>query len=183
MGREQRALALVGVCIALTIVGGFVMTWFHLTLGEVTGAIDLHGSTFCDAGQCHRAGLGATGFYGDNAAMTLWGSVAFALFAASQVALRLVRGYPSAKWTKKGYFWGVTMAGTVLTTAYLFPPDAAGKLAHAAVERTWAPLVLAIGQICGIVAVYYAGDSTYDDDVGEYKPIVVAKQAGKPPTG
>jgi hypothetical protein len=75
------------------------------------------------------------------------------------------------------------MAGTVLTTAYLFPPEGAGPLAQAAVERTWGPLVLTIAQIAGIFAVHYAADGGYDDDAGEYKPVVVAKSglAAKPP--
>jgi hypothetical protein len=160
------------------------MTWFHISAGDASAAISLHGQEVCAAGACHHAGLGSTGFYGDNAAFTLWGSVAFALVAASQVALKLMRGFPSAKFTKKGYFWGVTMAGTVLTTAYLFPPEGVGPLANVAVERTWGPLVLTIAQIAGIFAVHYAADGGYDDDVGEYKPVVIAKPgiAPKPPT-
>jgi hypothetical protein len=183
VNREQRALVLAGVAVAFTILGGFLMSWFHLATpdGTATATIGLSGQEICVDSVCHHAGLNSTGFYGDNAAMTLWGSVAFTLFACAQVLLRLLRGMPSAKWTKKGYFWGVTMAGTVLTTAYLFPPDAAGKLLHATTERTWAPLILAIAQFAAIFVVYYSADAPHDDDVGEYKPIVIAKVAGVPP--
>ena len=177
-------MLLAGVALVATVLGCFVLPWFHITAPGATESIDLQSATICVAGACHHTGLSGTGFYSDNVMITLWGSVLFALFVCAQVASRVLRGF--AKATKKGYFWGVTMCGTVLTTAYIFVPDATGPLVGGVVERTWAPLVLAIGQIAGLVAVHFASDATFDDDVGEYKPVVITKPrtapAAKPPT-
>jgi hypothetical protein len=100
----------------------------------------------------------------------------FALVVAIELVFVLTGGAVPLKRVRWGYGVGMTALLCALAIAYVMPPE----LKNAVVHRTWAPVLMMIGVIAGIAVGYYASGGGRDDFAGEYKPVVIAKDARVP---
>ncbi|MDB4959896.1 MAG: hypothetical protein JWO36_7465 [Myxococcales bacterium] len=183
-------------CLVLVVTSTLFLDWFHATLavdlGQGTGldtgvdhlTINLHSLRRCAPdGPCMNMPLSAVkGFYSSSAQMSLWGSLLFVCFVLFQAGSRILNGLASPRITKFGYMLGTMVLSSVLSAGYLFQPESTTfAVGTIEVQRTWAPLMLLGSYLFGFIALSLAVSAeTSEDDVGEYKPIVIP---GKSPAG
>lgn len=150
--------------VAAIVTGGLVLDWFELVFrGPIAGVgdvgIDLRAVRACSKeGVCAVFELGKIGgTYSSLAGITLWTSLAFAAIVAVQAGIRWINGTANTQIERAAYVFGALVIGVTAATAYLFGPDGGGQFAGtAAIERTWAPLLMLLGQALGIYALYEA---------------------------
>lgn len=136
--------------VALVLISALAMSWFRPGIG-----------------------LGeSNGMFGDTA---LYSALAFALVVAIEtgsIAVGYVVPMNRIRW---GYGVGATALGSGLLIAYLMPPE----IDHQLAPRTWAPLIMVVGVIMGIVVGFRASGGGRDDFAGEYKPVVIPRKPGE----
>jgi len=188
MGKDRSRVlgALVGYLV-LVITSTFVMDWFVMRGGGMLmgGAgkigIDLRSVTVCaEVGPCVSisfSGIPSRGMFPTIAFVTFWGTMLVSLLVAYQAGTRIVSGVANESLARIATFGGLAMVAAAGATGFLFAPElgsAEAELLGVSVERTWAPTLLILAHIVGIVAMQWSiSQETLDDD-GAYKPLASA---------
>jgi hypothetical protein len=190
VGKQQTRLVVCAVgALGLMLVTALVMDWFVIDLGTGLGD-SLHFGlrtihTCAGRGVCVTIPMSSLkGFYGSTAVATFWSTLVFALAVAYQAGTKLLGGVANERLTKWGYLLGVMVVGNAVASAYLFSPEASdvGALPLLTITRTWAPLLMLVGQVLGIATMYYAVNEVEADDVGTYKRVVIPPTTPATPT-
>ena len=183
MGRDRsRVLVFASAYLVLVVLSAFVLDWFELSAGGGRLAVGLRNATACEGGPCTTVGLGSIpgiGLYANGAWMTFWGTLLLTLLVGFQTVTRVLSGVANPRLSRIGVFGGLSMAATAAATAFLFAPEPGpmGDMLGVSFERTFAPWLMILAHVAGILAMYYAGLETTEDDVGAYRPVVLAKPA------
>lgn len=190
MGKDRsRVLAALVVYLVLVVASTLVMDWFVMTsggalMGSVAGTIgiDLRGVTVCtDAGPCltvSYSGVPNSGMFPKFALATFWGTMVMSLLVAYQAGTRIISGYANESLSRKGILGALCMAATAAATGYLFglSGSTASEALGVHIERTWAPALLILAHLVGVVTMHWAASQESIDDV-DYKRVVPAARA------
>jgi len=181
MSRHQSRLLLCSAASVALIVGAlFVVEWFRIDLADTHMTIGLQDGTICVAGgTCHTVGLRGMGVYRVLAEGAFWTALLLALLVLAQSGMHVFGGAASQLATRIGYVIGSITFVCAFGAGYVFAPDRPAELAALGlgVTRTFAPALLVIGSMLGVLAVHYAQLEQVSDGGGEYKPVVVHKDA------
>jgi hypothetical protein len=180
MGSYQLKLLVLSLSAILTIATtAFTMDWFVFRVAAQTIVIDLRAIEVC-AGPCVRVPLGGLdGMFPALAGLTFWCSLPLLLLLALQCGARLIAHTGHELIAKLGYAAAAIVILAALGAGYLFGPNTGkflGGDVFVSVERTWAPLLLAIGAVVGMVALRFALIAA-DEIEPDYTPVIVPKQA------
>jgi len=185
MGRDRsRVLAALVAYLVLVVASTFVMDWFVMTnggeiMGSVAGSIgiDLRGVTVCaDAGPCVTvtfSGIPNRGMFPKFAFITFWGTMLVSLLVAYQAGTRIISGYANESLSRKGILVALGMAAIAGATGYLFglSGSEAGEALGIHIYRTWAPALLILAHVVGVVTLHWAASQETVEDV-DYKPVL-----------
>jgi hypothetical protein len=184
MGRERsRVLIFAAAYVALVVVSVFILDWFVIDAGASgTIKLGLRHATVCADSRCVEITLGSLpriGLYSTGAWTTLWGTLLVALLVGFQVFTKVTSGVANARLSRMGMLGELAMLASAGATAFLFAPEpgAVGDAMGVTFERTVAPWLMMLGHVAGFLAVHYAAVESTEDDVGEYRPVVVARPA------
>jgi hypothetical protein len=160
------------------------MDWFVITGrgmelgGASTMGIDLRGVTVCtDAGPCVNVSFGgirSRGMFPTIAFSTFWGTMLMSALVCYQAGCRIVSGYANERLSKTGTFGALSMAASAAAAGFLFAPDVGEAAAEAlgfSVERTWAPALLIVAHIVGILTLQWSVSQETLEDPADYKQI------------
>ncbi len=162
-----RVMALGLMSLVMIIVGTLVLDWFvfHIPImGLDHFSVDLRSVHACRSdGVCGSApmSMAPAGLYSTFATLALWSSLAFAGLVVLQTGARVLSASASASLSKTGYMLGVAVMLLAIASGYLFGFEVGGAdvpelgiSVH--VDRTWAPVVLLLGDLAGIAALFSA---------------------------
>ncbi|MEO8839985.1 MAG: hypothetical protein ABI591_28045 [Kofleriaceae bacterium] len=171
MSGQGKVLASTTVAVVAILIAAFSMTWFRMHL-EVTGdlgigqaasllssakvQIGLHSATACmPDGSCSSIALGNfDGLYPTMATFTFWVSVLFAVVVAYQAIARVLTGQAGEALSRVGYFLVLLALCGAVATGFMFAPETgANDVATVIVHRTWAPGLMILGYIAGVIAL------------------------------
>jgi hypothetical protein len=182
MGKHQiRLLLCAAAAVALMVGALFVVDWFTIDFGLARINIDLRSAQMCMPEEgCRGISLSRmTGFYPIVAATAFWCSLPLLLILLVQTFGKLLTGNASAPIGKIGVSFGGLVFFCAFLAGYLFgpEPEALFQMAGITVSRTFAAPMLLGGSMLAMLAIRYA-QLDGSDDGGEYKPVVVNKDAG-----
>lgn len=189
MDRDRwRVLGFTLVYAVLAVVSGFALDWYVLSDGgggQVT--LDLRDATACRGGRCASVALGdvpGLGPYVYGAWMTFWGTLLLTLLVAFQAATRILSGVAHPKLSRLGIVSGMGLMACAAATGFVLGPEAGplGDVLPVGFDRTLAPVLMIAAHVAGIVALHHAAHEVTHDDVGVYKPVVLARP-GTAPSG
>jgi len=191
MGKDRsRVLGALIAYLVLVIASTFVMDWFVMRGGGMVmgGAgkigIDLRSVTVCaDAGPCVSisfSGIPSRGMFPTIAFVTFWGTMLVSLLVAYQAGTRILSGFANESLGRIGTFGALAMACAAGAAGFLFGPElGAAEALGVSVERTWAPALLILAHVVGIVTMQWASSQeTLDGDADE-RPIEPALPAAR----
>ena len=185
--RQRNLYASTAVSLAAVLIAILGLTWFHIRFTLVNGArvgdqivtgatlhIKLHSVTGCVAGTCGHEALGSDGAFPMLAGFTFWVSLLFAIVVAIQTALRTTSGHSLTILGAIGAMLAVLgFGGTVVCGYMLAPSSAVGDLGSVTVHRTWAAVLLIVGYIAGVYALYLASaDQDFSPSERTLQPLV-----------
>ncbi len=183
MGRDRlRVLAFTLAYVVLAAVSAFALDWFELSTGGGRVALDLRHATACTEGRCSSIELGAVpgiGAYPYGAWLTLWGTVVLSLLVGFQAVTRIFSGFAHPRLSRMGVLAGMSMAATAAATGFVVTPES-GPLVDVLMtsfDRTVAPVLMILAHVAGVLALHHAAHDATDDDVGEYRPVVLGRPA------
>ncbi len=182
-----RVLALTLVYVVLAVVSGIFLDWFVLEAPGGGVTLDLRNATACNDGKCASVALGSVpglGPYVYGSWLTFWGTMVLSLLVLFQAFTRIFTGFAHPKLSRMGVLAGMSMAASAAATGFVLTPDVSPMSDVLAVmmmsfERTSAPVLLVVAHVAGIAALHYAAHETTRDNVGEYKPVVLARPAAE----
>ena len=173
--------------LVLVIASTFVMDWFvmrgggMLMGGAATIGIDLRSVTVCaDAGPCISisfSGIPNRGMFPTIAFATFWGTMLVSLVVAYQAGTRVISGFANESLSRTGTFGALAMACAAGAAGFLFAPELGSAQVEAlgvSVERTWAPTLLILAHIVGIVTMRWSIAEETLDSGADYQPSVPA---------
>jgi len=186
MSRYQLKLLVPSVlAVGLILIATFGLAWFEIDFAGNKVTIDMRSARACGL-ECVQIPIGRfKGMYPSLAGLAFWCSIPLVLIVAIQTGSRLVTSVAYQALAKIGYGLGSPLFPPSFAAGYLFAPEGASVAGFdvVTVERTLAPLLLVIGSVVAMVVLRYALLDEASDDVGEYKPISIAKRdARNPPT-
>lgn len=170
-GDRLRLFALAASAIVLLVASIWFLDWFTLELGAATPlpdaaqiGIGLRRAEACTpAGVCGSAPMPGHSLYATMGQATTWLGAAFLILIAIQAGSRLLQGAANESATRLGYVLGLIVVGAAFGAGFLFSPDATaleqagGSLGiTVTLERTWAPHLMIVGAVLGLVAIYKA---------------------------
>ncbi len=179
MGKDRsRVLVALIVYLGLVAASLFVMEWFVMTnggaiMGSVAGSvgIDLRGVTMCaDAGPCVTVSFSSIpnrGLFPKFALFTFWGTIVMSLLVAYQAGTRIISGYANESLSRKGILGALFMAALAGATGYLFglSGSSTGEALGIHIDRTWAPALLILAHVVGVVTMHWAASQESIDDI------------------
>ena len=184
MGADRlRVLVLALVSVSLIIASTLVLDWFEIRVpmpGFDKLAIDLRSVHACRAdGVCGSAPMSMLkGLYPTLSTVTLWSSIALAVLVLFQAGTRVLAEGASHGLSKLGYMFGSAVFLCGFATAYFFGPDVGsaevaqfGISIH--VERSWAPVLLLLGDVVGLFTLHAA--ISYDTGTERIVPVTLAE--------
>lgn len=174
-------LASTVVALVAILIAAFSLTWFRMHL-VVTGdlgigqaasllssakmQIGLQSATACmPDGSCSTIALGNfDGLYPTMATFTFWVSLLYAAVVTYQAVARVLTGQAGEALSRVGYFLVLLALCGAVATGFMFAPETgADDVASVVVDRTWAPGLMILGYIAGVIALVIC--STEEDDV------------------
>jgi len=184
MSRDRsRVLGALVTYLVLVIASAVAMDWFDVGLGIAKVAIGLRGVSVCQGGDmCVSMTFSAMKLHGMFPLMAMvafWGSMGMVLFVTYQAGTRIIAGVANEQLSKLGYMGSLGMFVVAGAAGYLFGPDvgSSNELEQLGltveVSRTWAPSLLLLGHIVGIVTLRLAVAQDSVADYGDYKPLKV----------
>jgi hypothetical protein len=183
MDRDRwRVLALTLVYLVLAAVSGLALDWYVLASGDAKVTLDLLDATACKDGQCTTVALGRVsglGPYVYGAWMTFWGTAVLALLVVFQALTRIFAGVAHPRLSRTGIIAGMGLLAGAAGTGFVLGPDAGplGDALPVGFDRTIAPVLMIVAHAAGILALYHAAHEAHHDDVGAYRPVVLARPA------
>ena len=190
MGRDARRLLLLTVIsIGMIVASTLVVDWFVMESsgpggGELFG-LGLRSFRACDpaSGVCMSVPIGMTGTYGTFATPTFWVAMACCAAMAFVTVERIRTGDAPPFAIRIASLLALLGFGLAVCTGYVFGPDlGTGNLTQlqltVTMGRTLAPLLLIVGNVVGMVAMFYAPSS--DDGLGSAQGLPVIPQAYVP---
>jgi hypothetical protein len=190
MDRDRwRVLGFTLVYAVLVVVSGFALDWYVLSSGgggQVT--LDLRDATACGDGQCSSVALGRVpglGPYVYGAWMTFWGTLMQTLLVVFQMLTRILSGFAHPRLSRMGVINGMVLAACAAATGFILGPEAGplGDVPAVSFDRTLAPVLMIVAHVAGIFALHHAAHEATHDDVGVYKPVVLARPGTAPGAG
>jgi hypothetical protein len=182
---RSRVLAGLIAYLILVVASTFVMDWFVMTGGGMlmgaagTIGIDLRSVTLCaDAGPCVSVSFSSIpnkGLFPLIATSTFWGTIFVSLGVVYQAGTRIISGHANDTIGKMATFGAIAMIAAAGATGFLFAPElgsAQSELTGLTVERTWAPALLILAGVVGIVTLYWAVSHETLDTEADYTPVV-----------
>jgi hypothetical protein len=185
--RQRNLYASTAIALAAVLIAILGLTWFHIRFSLVNGVqvrdqivtgatlhIKLHSVTGCVAGTCGREALGSDGAFPMLAGFTFWVSLLFAIVVAIQTALRTTSGHSLTILGAIGAMLAVLGFGGTFVCGYILAPSsAADDLGSVTVHRTWAAVLLIVGYIAGVYALYLASaDQDFSPSERPLQPLV-----------
>jgi hypothetical protein len=157
----------------------FGMHWFHGTIElKPTGSslvwLDMRSAHQCIAGACVPIPIRAlTGHYATFAGIAFWCALPLVLAIVFQCSAKLLTLGASPVITRSGYLIATIVVIAGFCAAYVFAP--------ADLERSVAPILLVVGGLLAIFALYTAiHEPSYDD--GAYRTITAERDGRLPVT-
>src|SRR5664279_1603586 len=157
------------------------MTWFQMHL-EVAGdvaigqaasllssakvQIGLESATACmPDGSCSTLALSNfDGLYPTIATFTFWVSLLYGAVVAYQAVARVLTGQAGEALSRVGYFLVILALCGAVASGFMFAPETdANDVSTVIVHRTWAPGLMILGYIAGVIALVIC--ATEEDDV------------------
>ena len=178
MGRYQLQLLLLSIAAVLLIVAStFFADWFVIHIGGHDAFVDLRRIRVC-APQCLSHDLGSNGMYPSLAGIAFWASLPLFVVVATQAGAKLLSGYGYRGLARLGSGLGAIVFFAAAGAGFLAIPEVASIAGFEmfTVDRLWGPLMLLAGSLAAVIAVRYAVTDSYDDDAGEYRPVVMPKR-------
>jgi hypothetical protein len=173
MGHRTRLLASAAGYVVLLIASVVVMDWFQMTM-EIDGHLGTIGIGLRSIDVCPSDGvcvsvsydhLALHGRFPLAAAITFWGSLLTALLVVYQAGTRLISGVASEPLSAHGTKACFVMILGAAAAGYVLSPEG-GPL-----ERTWAPVLLIVAHLLGMVVLRFAASDDAADDEAPYVPI------------
>jgi hypothetical protein len=181
MGRDRlRVLAFTLAYVVLGGVSAFALDWFELRTGGGRVGLDLRHASACVESRCFSVELAAVrgiGAYPYGAWLAFWGTVVLSLLVGFQAVTRIFSGFAHPKLSRMGVVAAMAMAAIAAATGFVLTPES-GPLADVVgigFDRTVAPVLMIIAHVAGIFALHSAAHDASADDVGEYRPVVLAR--------
>lgn len=178
MSRHQVRLLLCSAASIGLVAGALlVVDWFRIEVDGTRVDIGTYSARACTAGgSCEPLDLAELGPYRVLALGAFVSGLLLGLLVLVQCGMSVFTGATSKIASRIGYTIGSIAFLCAFGAGYLFSPDPPDvvNVMGIAVERTFAPLMLLAGSMLGVLAVREAQLEQVSDEVGEYKPIVVA---------
>jgi hypothetical protein len=178
---QGKVLASTTVALVAILIAAFSMTWFRMHL-EVTGdiaigqaasllssakvQIGLQSATACmPDGSCSTMALtDFDGLYPTMATFTFWVSLLYGAVVTYQAIARVLTGQAGEALSRVGYFLVLLALCGAVACGFLFAPETGSNdVARVIVHRTWAPGLMILGYIAGVIALVIC--ATEEDDV------------------
>jgi hypothetical protein len=178
---QGKVLASTTVALVAILIAAFSMTWFRMHL-EVAGdvgigqaaallssakvQIGLQSATACmPDGSCSTMALtDFDGLYPTIATFTFWVSLLYGAVVAYQAIARVLTGQAGEALSRVGYFLVLLALCGAVASGFMFAPETgANDVATVVVHRTWAPGLMILGYIAGVIALVIC--ATEEDDV------------------
>jgi hypothetical protein len=161
------------------------MDWFVIDLPGAQITFSLRSTTACNGVQCAEYNFRAIpGIwpYAIGSWVTLWGSALLTAMLVYQVFTRMVSGFAHPRLSRMGVLAGMGLLAAAAATGYVFAPEPGplGEWMGARLERTYAPLMMIVAHAAGVLALHFAAHQATDDNVAEYRPVVIAKPGESP---
>ena len=178
MARHQLRLLLLSVAAVVLIVAGtFFAEWFVIHIAGNNAYVDLRRIRVC-APQCVSGELGTNGMYSSLARVAFWGALPLFVVVATQAGAKLLSGFAYRGLARLGTALGLIVFFAACGAGFLAIPDVATVAGFElfTAERQWGPVMLIAGSLAAVLAVRYAMTDSHNDDVGEYRPVVIPKR-------
>jgi hypothetical protein len=178
---QGKVLASTTVALVAILIAAFSMTWFRMHL-EVTGdvgigqaasllssakvQIGLQSATACmPDGSCSTLALSNfDGLYPTMATFTFWVSLLYGAVVVYQAVARVLTGQAGEALSRVGYFLVILALCGAVACGFMFAPETdANDVSTVIVHRTWAPGLMILGYIAGVIALVIC--ATEEDDV------------------
>jgi hypothetical protein len=184
MELRTRLLAAAAGYVVLVIASAVIMDWFQMSMavdGHLgTIGIGLRSITVCQSdGVCASVSYGNLALGGSfplAAAITFWGSLLTALLVAYQVGTRMIYGVASEPLSAHGIKACFVMILGAAAAGFLFGPEGgsgAARMMGLTIERTWAPVLLILAHVLGMVVLRLAVSNDASDSEAPYVPIKI----------